>query len=182
MRIVVRLDAERAEVEVSRDLSEVRLGDKRFPLKLVEAPGGRVEVEVGGERVVVEGWPDGRRPPPEIVLNGERFSLGLDRVEDGPVSAPARGPPPSTPVVAPVTTPAASGGGVAVLPPMPGRVVEVRVKEGDRVTQGQVLLVLEAMKMRNEIASPCDGTVRGLHVAAGANVRAHEPMLRVEPA
>ena len=181
MRIVVRLDADRADVDVSSDLSEVRLGEKRFPLKVVEAPGGRVEVEVAGERVVVEGWPDGRRPPPEIVLNGERFSLGLERVEAGPGSSPDRAAPPVVPVVAPASSQPPSAGGAAVLPPMPGRVVEVRVKEGDPVTKGQVLLVLEAMKMRNEITSPSDGTVRGLAVAAGSNVRAHEPMLRVEP-
>jgi biotin carboxyl carrier protein len=64
---------------------------------------------------------------------------------------------------------------------MPGRVIEVRVKDGDQVRKGDVLLVLEAMKMRNEIVSPVEGVVRGLRVAAGSNARAKEPMLYVVP-
>ncbi len=65
---------------------------------------------------------------------------------------------------------------------MPGKVIELRVAEGDRVEAGTVLLVLEAMKMRNEITSPSAGIVRGVRVAAGANARAKEPMLFVAPA
>jgi pyruvate carboxylase subunit B len=62
---------------------------------------------------------------------------------------------------------------------MPGKVIELRVKDGDRVEAGTVVLVLEAMKMRNEVTTPVAGTVRGLRVSAGANVRAREPMLYV---
>jgi glutaconyl-CoA/methylmalonyl-CoA decarboxylase subunit gamma len=64
---------------------------------------------------------------------------------------------------------------------MPGKILEVRVREGDTVRKGDVLLRLEAMKMSNEIASPADGIVRGLRVAAGANVRAREPMFYIAP-
>jgi glutaconyl-CoA/methylmalonyl-CoA decarboxylase subunit gamma len=71
--------------------------------------------------------------------------------------------------------------GTPVMPPMPGRVIEVRVSEGQRVEAGSILLVVEAMKMRNEVASPVAGFVRGLRVAAGSNVRSHEPMLYVAP-
>ncbi len=54
--------------------------------------------------------------------------------------------------------------------------------EGDRVRTGTVLLVLEAMKMRNEVTSPADGIVRNLRVSEGSSVRAREPMLRIAPA
>ncbi len=64
---------------------------------------------------------------------------------------------------------------------MPGRVVELKVHEGDRVRQGTVLLVLEAMKMRNEVTSPLDGTVRDLKVSEGSSVRAREAMLYIAP-
>jgi biotin carboxyl carrier protein len=64
---------------------------------------------------------------------------------------------------------------------MPGKVIEVRVKEGERVRKGDVLLVLEAMKMRNELTSPADGVVRGLRVSAGGNARAREPMMFIAP-
>jgi biotin carboxyl carrier protein len=68
-------------------------------------------------------------------------------------------------------------GGTVVLPPMPGRVVEIRVREGEKVAKGHVLLVLEAMKMRNEVLAPVAGTVTALKVQVGSNVRAREPMV-----
>lgn len=69
-----------------------------------------------------------------------------------------------------------------VRPPMPGKVVEVHVKEGEAVAEGQVLLVLEAMKMQNDLKCPVAGTVRRVHVEAGANVDANTVLLEIEPA
>ncbi|MGA7649687.1 MAG: biotin/lipoyl-containing protein, partial [Thermoplasmata archaeon] len=91
---------------------------------------------------------------------------------------------PSAPAVGgvPAPTPAApSGEGLPVVPSMPGRVIELRVAEGDRVTKGQTLLVLEAMKMRGEVTSPADGVVRDVRVSAGTNARAKEPMMWIRP-
>lgn len=68
-----------------------------------------------------------------------------------------------------------------VRPPMPGKVVEVHVKEGERVAEGQVLLVLEAMKMQNDLKCPVAGTVRRVHVEPGANVDANTVILEIEP-
>ncbi len=182
MRIVVRLGGEPVELEVAPDLSEVTLGDRHYPVKVAEGSTGRVEVEVAGERVVLEGWPAGLPDAPaEVALNGERFPLSLERT--GGAARPVAPRPTGAGAAAPTGgTPAASGEGVAIVPPMPGKVVELRVAEGDRVTKGQVLLVLEAMKMRNEVPSPVEGVVRGLAVGAGSNVRAREPMLRIVPA
>ncbi|MEM8993561.1 MAG: biotin/lipoyl-containing protein [Acidobacteriota bacterium] len=74
--------------------------------------------------------------------------------------------------------PGAAGGGV-VEALMPGRVVEVLVAEGDEVTKGQGVVVLEAMKMKNEIPAEVDGTVRTIHVEAGQNVDAGDPLFEV---
>ena len=74
-----------------------------------------------------------------------------------------------------------TGEGVPVVPPMPGRVIELKVAEGDRVSKGQTLLVLEAMKMRGEVASPADGFVRDIRVSPGSNARAKEPMMWIRP-
>ncbi len=71
------------------------------------------------------------------------------------------------------------GSGRAVRPPMPGKVLEVRVRNGEKVRAGQVLLVVEAMKMRNEVTAPIEGEVSELHVVPGANVAAREVLLRV---
>lgn len=76
---------------------------------------------------------------------------------------------------------AGGGSGPAkVLSKMPGRVVKVLVAEGDMVAEGQGLLVLEAMKMQNEIGAPGAGVVRGLSVKEGDIVTAGAPLCRVE--
>ncbi len=159
------------------DGSTVTVGARRFPVRVVAETTNRVELEIAGERVVVDRWPDRYPSPPEPVeVDGERFTV---RVE---VTAAGGTPAPRSLSVPPAVAEPPPSHGVPVAPPMPGKVVELRVAEGDRVTKGQLLLVLEAMKMRNEIASPADGIVRRLAIAAGANVRARVPMLYVEPA
>jgi biotin carboxyl carrier protein len=68
-----------------------------------------------------------------------------------------------------------------VKPPMPGKIVEVKVKEGQTVAEGDVLCVLEAMKMQNDLKSPMAGKVTRVHVADGANVEATTVLIEVEP-
>lgn len=138
-----------------------------------------VELEIAGERVLVENWPEHfAEPPGPVDVNGERWSVRIER--SGSTAAP---PALARPVPAPAAPPSAPapppGGGLPIVPPMPGKVIELRVKEGDRVRKGDVLLVLEAMKMRNELTSPAAGVVRGVAVAPGTNARAKEPMLFV---
>ena len=93
-----------------------------------------------------------------------------------PKAAPAGNPATGASVGAPPPV-----GGAAILPPMPGKVIEVKVREGERVKRGQPLLILEAMKMRNEVVAPHDGVVQKLVAQPGANARAREPMLYVVP-
>jgi len=157
----------------------VTVGDRQYPVTVVRRGPLSVELEIAGERVVVDQWPEHFPDPPGPVdVNGERWSVRIERA-GAPLArsaSPAPAPAPTLP-----SAPPASAEGIAVVPPMPGRVIEVRVVEGARVRKGDVLLVLEAMKMRNEIASPADGTVRSIRVRAGTNARAKEPMLYVEP-
>jgi biotin carboxyl carrier protein len=68
-----------------------------------------------------------------------------------------------------------------VKPPMPGKIVEVKVKEGQTVAEGDVLCVLEAMKMQNDLKSPMAGKVTRVHVQDGANVEATTILIEVEP-
>ncbi len=67
-----------------------------------------------------------------------------------------------------------------VTAPLPGRVLEVRVKEGDTVKMGDVLLVLEAMKMANEIRASQDGRISQIHVEAGTAVEKGQPMISIQ--
>lgn len=174
-KLVVTTDGKATEVEVDPVTSTVTIGGRTFAYRVVASTAGRVELEVGGETIALDGWPEGQPAPPgRIALNGEEHSVGVTVRAGGPAPPPAsRAPTPPAP--------AARGplgeSEVAVLPPMPGKVVELRVRAGDRVHAGEVLLVLEAMKMRNEIASPVDGEVARVAVESGANVRAGESML-----
>jgi biotin carboxyl carrier protein len=89
----------------------------------------------------------------------------VEEVAAGAASAPV--------AVASVTAPSApaaavpAGGGVKVTAPMPGNILGVRVSAGQTVAKGDILVILEAMKMENEIMAPSDGTVAGVHVNKG---------------
>lgn len=75
------------------------------------------------------------------------------------------------PVASPVPAAKPSGGGEAVRSPMPGMITEILVREGQTVTDGDTLMILEAMKMENEIVATCSGMVSGLHVSKGQVVQ-----------
>lgn len=86
-----------------------------------------------------------------------------------PVQAAAPAPAPAPAAPAPAAAPAASGGAGDVISPMPGTVLRLNVNNGDTVASGDVILILEAMKMENEIVAPCAGKVT-LNVTAGETV------------
>lgn len=86
-----------------------------------------------------------------------------------PVQAAAPAPAPAPAAPAPAAAPAASGGAGDVISPMPGTVLRLNVNNGDTVASGDVILILEAMKMENEIVAPCAGKVT-LKVTAGETV------------
>jgi len=65
--------------------------------------------------------------------------------------------------------------------PMPGKVVSVKVSRGDKVKKGDVLLIVEAMKMENEIHSPIDGVVEEVYVREGDQVNPDECLIKIEP-
>lgn len=97
-----------------------------------------------------------------VNVNGTVYEVAIE-VMDGsaPVAAPA------APVAAPAAGPAS---GEKVTAPMPGTILSVNVSNGAAVKKGDVLFILEAMKMENEIMAPCDGTVGGVNVTKGTSV------------
>ena len=103
-----------------------------------------------------------------VNVNGTVYEVELEEIT-GAAAAPAAAPAPvAAPAPAPVA--AAPAGGEKVCAPMPGNILSVNVAAGDTVKRGQVLLILEAMKMENEIMSPCDGKVASVNTSKGATV------------
>ena len=98
-----------------------------------------------------------------VNVNGTVYEVELEEMTGAPATAPVAAPAPSA-----AAAPAA--GGEKVTSPMPGTILSVNVAAGDAVKRGQVLMILEAMKMENEIMCPCDGTVASVSVTKGAAV------------
>lgn len=114
-----------------------------------------------------------------VTVNGKQYSVQVEETSSPapiPVAAPvpvAAAPAPVQPQVAAAPAkPAASGsaGATAVKAPMPGTIVDTKVSVGDRVSARQVLCILEAMKMENEILSPSDGVIASINAPKGASV------------
>lgn len=86
-----------------------------------------------------------------------------------PVAAPAPVATPEAPAAAPAASPVAADG-TQVKAPMPGTILAVKKNIGDAVKAGDVIVVLEAMKMENDIVAPCDGTVKSINAPKGSTV------------
>ena len=93
-------------------------------------------------------------------------------------AVPAPAPAAAAPAVpAPAPAAAVTAAGDTISAPMPGNILRIEVNQGDAVKKGQTLLILEAMKMENEIAAPRDGTVAQIVTAKGAVVETGTPLL-----
>ena len=85
----------------------------------------------------------------------------------------------SAPVSAPIS-PAISAGSVVVKSPMPGTILDIKTSQGKHVKKGEVLLILEAMKMENEIFAPSDGVVAQVFVSKGASVSTDDTLISMQ--
>lgn len=113
------------------------------------------------------------------VENGEAVLLDeYEAVAPAPVAAPMAAAAPaaaSAPAAAPAPIP--TGSGETITSPMPGNILKINVSAGQAVKAGDVLVVLEAMKMENEIVAPHDGTVSQVITSVGAVVDTGAPLL-----
>ena len=122
----------------------------------------------------------------KVNVNGTVYEVALEVMDGVPAAAPAAEAAPAAapaaeaapaPAAAPVAAPA---GGETVSAPMPGTILAVNVQNGASVKKGDVLFVLEAMKMENEIMAACDGTVAGVAVAKGATVSSGDVLCSIQ--
>jgi biotin carboxyl carrier protein len=188
----VTIDGQAYEVDVKP--GEIVVDGKAFPVR-AERWGGEVTIELGGKTLKAQLQGD------TVALDGKTYTVALERPAAPqaaapaprpapvyrPAPAPRAAPPPAAPRPSAAPAPAApkpaaapAGGGVAMKAPMPGKILRVLVKEGDKVAFGGVLMVLEAMKMENEIRATVGGTVRSVTVTAGSTVNAGETLALVE--
>ena len=139
---------------------EVRVGEKRVSVEVFEQ-GGRTTYVVGNK--VVDLVNDGAGAERVVVTRGVRASVRVE-TERERLEASAGG----------------GAGGSAeklVKAPMPGRVIKILVEAGQEVAAGQALLVVEAMKMENEVKAKGPGTVQTVHVSVGATVEANAKLV-----
>lgn len=120
-----------------------------------------------------------------VTLNGMDYEVEVDESKEAIVTnvAPAAAPAAAAPAAAPAPTQAApapaaqvTGSGTAVKAPMPGTILSVQVQNGQAVKEGDVLFILEAMKMENEIVAPVSGTVTQVVAAKGNSVATDEAL------
>lgn len=103
-----------------------------------------------------------------VNVNGSLYEIEIEEMD----ASAAKRAPAAAPAPAPAVKPAAApvGAGTKVNAPMPGTILDVKVQAGQSVKRGQVLVILEAMKMENEIQAPCDGKITGINVRKGDSV------------
>jgi biotin carboxyl carrier protein len=116
-----------------------------------------------------------------ITVNGTSYDVSVEELSGGaaPVAAPVAAAPVAAPAPAAPAAPAPAAGGagsVKVSSPMPGKILAVKANVGDSVKKGQVILILEAMKMENEVVAPEDGTIASIDVTVGASVESGDTL------
>ena len=173
--VTVGGDSPRAVTLSFNDLSQswsAETEGQQVQVRLAEvSPDGAVRVEIDGEiinlRMVTT-------PEGETMLSPLRSDGGVGvpvRVRsDGDVLLGAASGPSSPPAADPVVT-----------APITGVVLKVMVSEGQSVSEGEPLLILEAMKMESSLTSPCAGVIQAVHIKAGAQVRTGDALIEVSP-
>ena len=121
-----------------------------------------------------------------ITFKGQQYELDVEEVTGtggsgapkaaAPVAAPQLQTAPAAAAI-PKASPAPAAGGKTINAPMPGKILTVKVKPGDSIKRGDVVIILEAMKMQNEIMAPSDGKVAEVRVSAGSTASSGDVLI-----
>jgi biotin carboxyl carrier protein len=168
MRFWVTLEGRDSEVELTREGGRMflALDGRRIEADLHLLPDGEVySLLVDGRSWEVRVAPD--VDALQVTVQGTTLPVAVRHPLEKALRSAARA--------------TAAGAGETVAAPMPGVVVAVRVRPGDRVIAGQALVVVEAMKMQNELTARHGGTVREVLVEERTTVAAGQPLVRIQP-
>lgn len=112
-----------------------------------------------------------------ITVNGTAYDVAVEELGAGAVAAaPAAAPVAAAPVAAPAPAASGAAGSITVASPMPGKILAIKANAGQAVKRGEVVIILEAMKMENEITAPEDGTIASINVAVGDSVESGDTL------
>jgi len=167
-RMAVKIDGRDKETLVEIDEGGVRVDGQPFDVSVSEAEAGIWILRRGNEQTVAQVDGRGSKLTVEIRRPGHDAVVLAAEVNDAR-RAPVASPPRAGAGAAPVT----------VRSPMPGRLTKLLVKVGDTVVVGQTLVVVEAMKMENELAAPRAGRIAELRCAEGAAVESGQELVIV---
>jgi biotin carboxyl carrier protein len=153
----------RLTVEKKDGVYLIRDGDRQYTADVQRAADGELTILIGGRTYAALIAQDKDR---RIVHVGGRVHVVREPDEEasGGIEGAEKSP----------------DGGLKIRPPMPGKVIKVQVSVGESVRKNQTLVIVEAMKMENEIRSAIEGVVRKIHVAAGDLVDPERPMIELE--
>ena len=165
MKYITTVDDQQFEIEVV-DEHHIRIGDRLLQVDFESVSGQPVfSLILDGrsyESFVYQGEEDW-----DVLLRGRQYQVKVEDEREKRLRAAAGGG-------------VAEGGEFHLKAPMPGLVVAILVEEGQPVQKGQVMLILESMKMQNELKAPRDGTIGRIRVKAGESVEQKQAMLSVQ--
>ncbi len=122
-----------------------------------------------------------------ITVNGQAYDVQVEENASGapvaaaaPVAAPAPAAPAAAPAAPAAPAPAPAADAEVVSSPMPGTILDIKVSAGSKVSKGDVLVVLEAMKMENDIVAAHDATVAAIHVQKGDSVESGSALVSLQ--
>jgi biotin carboxyl carrier protein len=165
MKYITTIDNQEFEIEVI-DEHHIRVGERLLDVDFESVSGQPVfSLIVDGksyESYVYEGDDDW-----SVLLRGRQFNVKVEDEREKRLRAAAGGG---------VT----EGGEYRLKAPMPGLLVAIQVSEGQAVQKGQVLIILESMKMQNELKSPRDGIIEKIRVKTGESVEQKQPLLNIQ--
>lgn len=173
MRYYVSLDplSKETQAPIEVDVTElpsgeldVRIAGERVNVDVVPLPGGALSLRVDDR--VIDLTTEGRPPAVGVIASGHRSYVRVESERQRAADAAKK----------------ATGGAAdtVIKAPMPGRIVKIMVQPGDELAVGQPVLIIEAMKMENELRAKAAGTVTEVHVAPGAAVEANVKLVTLK--